>query len=148
MTAPARIAAFHALRLITNERADLPAALAAPRRHLPDERDRGLAAEIVTGTLRWQRSLDHLVAHSTKRKLASLDPEILAILRLSLFQILHLDRVPAAAIVDDAVDLARGARKTSATGFVNAVLRAILRQRAALPLPPRPVIGVGVPGES
>lgn len=138
MIAPARTAAFHALRAISTERADLPAALARSRTHLPDERDRSLAAEIVTGTLRWQRSLDHLIAHFAKRDLQKLDADVVTILRMSLYQILHLDRVPAAAVVDDAVDLTRGARKPSAAGFVNAVLRSILRQRHALPLPPRP----------
>jgi 16S rRNA (cytosine967-C5)-methyltransferase len=138
MIAPARTAAFHALRAVGMERADLPAALATSRTHLHDERDRSLAAEIVTGTLRWQRSLDHLIVYFAKRELKKLDPEVIAILRLSLYQILHLDRVPAAAVVDDAVDLTRGARKPSASGFVNAVLRSTLRQRNALPLPPRP----------
>jgi 16S rRNA (cytosine967-C5)-methyltransferase len=63
---------------------------------------------------------------------------VLHILRLSLYQLLHLDRVPASAVVDDAVDLARRARKASATGFVNAVLRSMQRKRHHLPLPPRP----------
>lgn len=139
MIAPARTAAFHALRAVAAERADLPAALAHGRRFLNDERDRALAAEIVTGTLRWQRSVDHLIEQFAKRPLARLDVDVVIILRLSLYQLLHLDRVPAAAVVDDAVDLTRGARKPSATGFVNAVLRATLRQRQALPLPPRPV---------
>jgi 16S rRNA (cytosine967-C5)-methyltransferase len=57
---------------------------------------------------------------------------------LSLYQILHLDRVPSAAVVDDAVSLTRAAGKKSATGFVNAVLRSTLRQRRALPFPARP----------
>ena len=138
MTAPARIAAYHALRAIADERADLPAALARAREHLSDERDRALAAEIVTGTLRWQRGLDHLVEHFANRRLAKVDGDVLHVLRLSLYQLLHLDRVPASAVVDDAVDLARLARKPSATGFVNAVLRTALRQRQRLPLPPRP----------
>ncbi len=138
MIAPARTAALHALRAIAGGRSDLPAALARSRAHLPDERDRGLAAEIVTGTLRWQRSLDHLITHFARRPLARLDPDVVVILRLSLYQLLHLDRVPAAAVVDDAVDLTRGARKQSAAGFVNAVLRTVVRQRRVLPLPPRP----------
>jgi 16S rRNA (cytosine967-C5)-methyltransferase len=140
MTAPARVAAFHALRAIGGERADLPSALAQAREHLTDERDRGLAAEIVTGSLRWQRSLDHLVEHFANRKLAKVDRDVLHILRLSLYQLLHLDRVPASAVVDDAVDLTRHARKGSATGFVNAVLRSALRQRHRLPLPARPAL--------
>lgn len=138
MIAPARTAAFHALQAIAGGRSDLPAALARSREHLTDDRDRSLTAEIVTGTLRWQRAIDHLIAHMAKRTLARLDVEVLTILRLSLYQILHLDRVPASAVVDDAVNLTRGARKPSAAGFVNAVLRSTLRQRTSLPFPERP----------
>ena len=138
MTAPARTAAYHAVRAIAAGRVDLPDALSTSRQHLEDERDRSLAAGIVTGTLRWQRSLDHLIEQFSKRRIGKLDPEVVAILRLSLYQLLHLDRVPASAVVDDAVDLTRAARKPSASGFVNAVLRATLRQRHKLPLPPRP----------
>src|SRR5712691_7410549 len=138
MTAPARTAAYHAVRAIGAGRSDLPTALHTSREHLSDERDRSLAAEIVTGTLRWQRSLDHLIEHFSRRRTDRLDAEIVAILRLSLYQLLHLDRVPASAVVDDAVDLTRAARKTSASGFVNGVLRSTVRQRHKLPLPPRP----------
>lgn len=138
MTAPARTAAWHALVAIAGERADLPSALARSRSQLADERDRALSAAIVTGTLRWQRTLDHLIEHFAKRSIAKLDSDVLIILRESLFQILHLERVPAAAVVDDAVNLTRAAKKSSAAGFVNAVLRATLRQRHRLPLPLRP----------
>jgi 16S rRNA (cytosine967-C5)-methyltransferase len=138
MIAPARTAAFHALAAIAADRADLPAALAGSRASLIDDRDRALTATIVTGTLRWQRALDHLVEHFAKRPLTTIDPQVLIILRLSLFQLLHLDRVPAAAVVDDAVSLTRAARKSSASGFVNAVLRSTLRQRHRLPMPARP----------
>jgi 16S rRNA (cytosine967-C5)-methyltransferase len=138
MTAPARTAAFQALRAVDAGKTDLPEALAHSRSRLTDVRDRALAAEIVTGTLRWRRSLDHLVEHFAQRALRKLDADVLTILRLSLYQLLHLDRVPASAVVDDAVNLARAARKPSATGFVNAVLRSTLRDRHRLPLPPRP----------
>jgi 16S rRNA (cytosine967-C5)-methyltransferase len=136
--APARIAAYNALRTVAAGHGDLPAALTFTRQHLSDERDRALAADIVTGTLRWQRSLDVLIEHFARRSLATIDFDVLQILRLSLYQLLHLDRVPASAVVDDAVDLARYARKASATGFVNAVLRTTLRERRRLPLPARP----------
>jgi 16S rRNA (cytosine967-C5)-methyltransferase len=138
MTAPARVAAYRALRAIADKRVDLPAALAHSRQHVPDERDRALAADIVAGTLRWQRSFDHLIEHFAARPLTKVDEDVVHILRLSLYQLLHLDRVPASAVVDDAVDLTRQARKASASGFVNAVLRETLRQRSRLPLPPRP----------
>ena len=140
MTAPARVAAYRALHAIAGAHADLPTALARSREQLSDARDRALAADIVTGTLRWQRALDHVIEHVARRSLARIDADVLTILRLSLYQILHLDRVPASAAVDDAVELARGARKTSASGFVNALLRTTLRQRQRLPLPPRPAL--------
>ena len=138
MPAPARIAAFQALRAIATGRADLPAALATSRDPLPDERDRALAGDIVTGTLRWRRAADHLIVHFAGRPAEKIDLDVLEILRLSVYQLLHLDRVPASAVVDDAVDLARYAHKSHAAGFVNAVLRSLLRERHRLPLPPRP----------
>src|SRR4029077_15778910 len=72
------------------------------------------------------------------RAISRLDPEIVEILRLSAYQLLHLTRVPAAAVVDDAVNLAGRVGKGGASGFVNAVLRTISRGRDSLPLPPRP----------
>ena len=138
MIAPARTAALRGLRAVAEQRVDLPAALVQARAQLTDERDRALAAEIITGSLRWQRSLDALIEHFANRAIAQIDSDVLLILRLSLYQLLHLDRVPASAVVDDAVDLTRGARKQSATGFVNAVLRSTLRNRHRLPLPERP----------
>src|SRR5690606_17759819 len=66
------------------------------------------------------------------------DPGVLVILRLTMFQLLHLDRVPASAAVNDAVNLARRAGKRSAAPLVNAVLRRVSRERRRLPLPPRP----------
>jgi 16S rRNA (cytosine967-C5)-methyltransferase len=145
MIAPARTAAFTALRDVNAGRADLPAALAAVRPTLQDERDRALATDLVTGTLRWQRQLDHLIEHFAKRPISKLDFEVLQILRLGAYQLLHLDRVPAAAAVNDAVAMTRRARKTSAAGLVNAVLRGLSRNTHKLPLPLRPPSGDPLP---
>jgi 16S rRNA (cytosine967-C5)-methyltransferase len=141
MTAPARVAAYQALLAIADHGLDLPAALAESRRRLSDARDKALAAEIVHGTLRWQRALDALIAAAATTGRVPTDGRLLTILRLSLYQILHLDRVPASAVVDDAVDLARLAQRAPAAGFVNALLRSLLRQRHRLQLPPRPPPG-------
>lgn len=138
MIAPARIAAYETVLAVAAGRADLPAALAHARRNLRDDRDRALAGEIATGSLRWQGAFDHVIEQFARRAPARLDPEILAILRTGIFQLLHLDRVPAAAVVDDAVNLARKAGKKSAAGFVNALLRRVSRERAHLPLPDTP----------
>ena len=142
MIAPARVAAYDTILAVAAGRADLPSALARARASLQDERDRALAAEIATGTLRWQGAFDHLVAAFAGRPITRLDPEVLAILRISIFQLLHLDRVPAAAVVNDAVELAGKAGKRSAAGFVNALLRRVSRERARLPLPAEPPIDV------
>jgi 16S rRNA (cytosine967-C5)-methyltransferase len=138
MIAPARVAAYEVLRLVGTGRQDLPQALARVRARLDDERDRALAGEIATGSLRWQAASDHIVADATGRSVSKLDPEVLDILRLTLFQLLHLDRVPASAAVNDAVSLTKRAGKRSAAGLVNAVLRGASRRRNELPLPSRP----------
>jgi len=141
MIAPARAAAFTALRDVDAGRLDLPAALAHVRPALQDERDRALATDLVTGTLRWQRQLDHLIAEYARRPVSKLDVEVLQILRLGVYQLIHLDRVPASAAVNDAVAMTRRARKTSAAGLVNAVLRGVSRNTHRLPLPARPPEG-------
>jgi 16S rRNA (cytosine967-C5)-methyltransferase len=136
--APARLAAFEVLRVVGAGRTDLGAALARARMRLPDERDRALAGEIATGTLRWQGAFDHVIEAFSGRPLRKLDPEVVDILRLTMFQLVHLDRIPASAAVKDAVDLAGKAGKRSASGLVNAILRRVSREREHLPLPPRP----------
>jgi 16S rRNA (cytosine967-C5)-methyltransferase len=138
MIAPARVAAYDALRLVAEKGEELPRALANVRDRLPDERDRALAGEIATGTLRWQAAFDHLITTFTGRSIRQLDPQVVAILRLTLFQLLHLNRVPASAAVNDAVSLTKRAGKKSAAPLVNAVLRRASRERDRLPLPPRP----------
>jgi 16S rRNA (cytosine967-C5)-methyltransferase len=138
MIAPARLAAYDVLRAVNSSRSDLPDALARVRARLPDERDRALAGEIATGTLRWQGAFDAVVESFAKRPVSKLDAEVLDILRMTAFQLLHLDRIPASAAVNDAVALTGKAGKKSASGLVNAVLRRVSRERDRLPLPPRP----------
>ena len=144
MLAPARGAAYRALRVVAAGSHDLPSSCALEDTALPDARDRALMREIVSGTLRWRRRIDHIIEVFAMRKVERMDPEVRTILELSTHQLLHLDRVPAAAVVDDAVNLTKMVRKTSAAGFVNAVLRGIARRRTNLPLPPRPEPGAPV----
>ena len=77
MIAPARLAAYEVLRAVASGRTDLGAALSRQRARLDDERDRALAGEIATGTLRWQGAYDHVIAAFSNRPLRKLDPEIL-----------------------------------------------------------------------
>lgn len=134
---PARWAAYVALAA-TREGTDAASALARARQPLTDSRDRALAGEILLGVLRWRAALDHVIVHHARRPPAKIDPPILDLLRIAAYQMLHLERVPAAAAVSDAVEMARRAGLSSAAGFVNAVLRALGRARDRPPLPARP----------
>ena len=73
MIAPARIAAYDTLLAVDAGRADLPAALHRARQRLEDERDRALAGEIATGTVRWQGAYDHIIELFAGRPIAKMD---------------------------------------------------------------------------
>lgn len=136
----ARTAAYWVLRAVL-EGEDLPRALVRERDALTDPRDRALVTELSTGTLRWLASLDHLIVKASGRPAGRLDPEVLAVLRVGAYQLLHLDRVPASAAVNESVNLAKRVGKASAAGLVNAVLRRIAQSATAPPLPPYPPPG-------
>jgi 16S rRNA (cytosine967-C5)-methyltransferase len=97
-----------------------------------DSRDAGLASEIVFGVLRYRAQLDYLIEHYSGRR-QKLDPEVRAALRISIYQLRYLERVPAHAAVAESVQLVKRARKTSAAGLVNAVLRKVNRDPVAWP---------------
>ena len=138
MIAKARKCAYLALLRIESGDTNLPTALETERQTLNDERDKKLLLDIVTGTVRWKRLIDYFVKCFSQRELSKIDVEIKIILRLSIYQLLYLDRVPASAVVNDAVNLTRTIRKKSADAFVNGVLRTLIRQRHDLPRPSRP----------
>ncbi len=95
-----------------------------------DERDRALATEIVYGVLRRRGTLDRAIERHSRRPLGRLDAEVLEILRIGAYQILFLDRVPDHAAVHSAVELAHRAAKPGTAGLVNAVLRALCREKS------------------
>jgi 16S rRNA (cytosine967-C5)-methyltransferase len=90
-----------------------------------DDRDGRLLGELVYGTLRWLRRLDHVIGSAAARPVEKIDAPLLSVLRIGALQLLTLDRVPAHAAVSEAVDEARHRRGVAAAGFVNAVLRRI-----------------------
>src|SRR4029078_2273119 len=98
-----------------------------------ESRDAALAETLVLGCLRNQSQLDFLIAHFAGRRQPKLDLEVRIALRLGIFQLRYLDRVPAHAAVAESVELVKSARKRSATGFVNAVLRKVNRAPVAWP---------------
>ncbi len=97
-------------------------------------RDRGLASRLVYGTLAWQGRLDWQLARLSNRDPVTFDPRVRVVLRLGLYQVALLDRVPPHAAVATSVDLVKR-HVPPASGLVNAVLRRAVRERATLPLP-------------
>jgi len=122
---PARAAALKALLRLRAEGDRVDDSLAAlPELDRLGERDRALANELVVGTVKRRASLDAVLAVFASAPLSRTDARVLETLRLAAFQLLYLDRVPAYAVVDDAVaQVRRQGRRTQ--GFVNAVLRKV-----------------------
>ena len=101
-------------------------------------RDRALFNQLVYGVLRWRLRLDAVVAAYADRPLKKISPPILNILRIGLFQILFMDRIPASAAVNTAVNLVRTRKASKAAGFVNALLRNALRDPDRFCIPDAP----------
>ncbi|MDX1631711.1 MAG: transcription antitermination factor NusB [Thermoanaerobaculia bacterium] len=95
-----------------------------------DERDQGLLRELVLGTLRWLRRVDHVIAGASDRDFERIEPALRAPLRIGTYQLLFLDRIPSYAAVDEAVEQARAVTHRGGASFVNAVLRRIGRDRS------------------
>jgi 16S rRNA (cytosine967-C5)-methyltransferase len=125
MVSPARAAAWRALlRLDAGKTRFDDSVSGFPELDGLDDRDRALAHELVTGTVKRRLSLDAVLGAFTRAPLRSTQPDVLTSLRLAAFQVLFLDRVPAHAAVDDAVTLVADTGR-HARGFVNAVLRRV-----------------------
>ncbi len=92
-----------------------------------DERDQGLLRELVMGSLRWLRRLDHVIAAASNRSLQQIEAGLLAPLRVATYQLLFLDRVPPHAAVHEAVEQAHQQTHRGGASFVNGVLRRIAR---------------------
>lgn len=93
------------------------------RTALLESRDAGLAETIVMGVLRYRAQLDCLIERASGRTVGRIDAEVATALRMGIFQLRYLDRIPAHAAVGESVELVKRARKKSAAGFANAVLR-------------------------
>jgi len=98
-----------------------------------DSRDAGLAEEIALGVLRWRAAIDWIIEKLAGRPVRKLDPEVVTALRMGLYQLRWLDRIPAHAAINESVELIKRARKRSAAGFANAVLRKVNRDPVEWP---------------
>ncbi|HVE55545.1 MAG TPA: 16S rRNA (cytosine(967)-C(5))-methyltransferase RsmB [Pyrinomonadaceae bacterium] len=126
---PSRIAAFEILSKIETEKSFSSVLLPIYEEKL-EPKDRALCHELTLGTLRKQIYLDCIIEKLTKGK--KLDSAVKIILRIALYQLIFLDKIPAHAAINDSVNLVQMAKKTSAKGFVNAVLRRFTREKIEL----------------
>jgi 16S rRNA (cytosine967-C5)-methyltransferase len=127
----ARATAFEVLRLVA--RGGWAVDLLLDRTAALASRDAGLAEEIVMGSLRRQAQLDYLIGRLSGRRVEALDEEVRIALRMGIYQLRYLERIPPHAAVTESVELVKRARKRSAAGLVNAVLRKVDREPVAWP---------------
>jgi 16S rRNA (cytosine967-C5)-methyltransferase len=120
---PARKIAYEVLRRVEAEGAYASDLLHAELGARVKPEDAGLATELVMGVLRWRRLLDFLLERQLKKPVEKLDLPVALALRIGLYQLRFLERIPARAAVNESVELVKSARKTSAATLVNAVLR-------------------------
>ena len=135
---PVRVAAAEVLLAVGRGRTTLAAAVDRARSPLRDRRDRALLVELATGVLRWRNALDAVIEAASRRPAADIDDRALAVLRLGVYQLRHLTRVPAHAVLHESVESVRALGAPRAASFVNAVLRTVTRGGRALSLPERP----------
>jgi 16S rRNA (cytosine967-C5)-methyltransferase len=120
---PARAAAFDILLRVERESSYTSELLHSAAYETLSTPDHALLTELVMGVLRWRSVLDDEIAQNSSQPVSRLDLEVLTALRLALYQLRKLDRIPQRAAINESVELVKRARKRSAATFVNAVLR-------------------------
>jgi len=139
VVAPARsIATRVLLRVARDDAWATPTLDAELRRASASQADAALATQIVYGTLRTVPDLEAALGRHSRRQL-DVDDWTRAALISAAYQLLHLERVPSHAVVDDAVELVRMKRGRRLAGFANAVLRKVAADRPDAPEPPSSV---------
>ncbi len=121
--APARAAAFEILTRVGDGSRHSDELLHSARMDALTPEDRNLATALVMGVLRWQIALDARVGKLLARPEQRLAEPVALALRMGAFQLLHMDRIPAHAVLHESVEMCRAAEQPHATGMVNAVLR-------------------------
>jgi 16S rRNA (cytosine967-C5)-methyltransferase len=104
-----------------------------------DKKDRSFYTRICQGTLEYRIQLDYMINQVSRTPMNKCKPYIRNLLRMSLYQILHMDRVANEAVCNEAVKLAKQKGFQNLSGFVNGVLRNLIRQQDTLQLPEKPV---------
>ncbi|SMB93408.1 NusB antitermination factor [Desulfonispora thiosulfatigenes DSM 11270] len=94
---------------------------------LADQRDKGLVTDLVYGTIKYKGRLDYIINQFAKPKVNKMAPMIRNIIRMGLYQIIFLDKVPISAAINESVNLGKRYGHKGTVGFINGVLRNIAR---------------------
>jgi len=92
------------------------------------KKDRAFLQALVYGVLRWRGRLDWIIDYFSKTRLNKIDPKVLNILRLGLFQIIYLDRIPVSAAVNTSVEMTKAVAAPWIVGYANGLLRNAVRE--------------------
>ncbi|UCD79838.1 MAG: 16S rRNA (cytosine(967)-C(5))-methyltransferase RsmB [Desulfobacterales bacterium] len=98
-------------------------------------REQSLLRALVFGVLRWRGRLDYIISHFSRTRFDKINPLVLNVLRLALFQMIYLDRIPESAAVNTAVEFAKAFGAPWVVGYVNALLRKAAREYQCISLP-------------
>lgn len=130
----ARAAAFEILLRVREGTAHSDDLLHSARIGALSPEDRNLTTALVMGVLRWQIALDAQLTKLLARPGQQLAEQVAVALRMGAFQLLHMDRIPPHAAINESVELCRAAGQPHAAGMVNAILRGIARQQSSAKL--------------
>jgi len=103
--------------------------------HELKEIDKAFITELVYGTVKWKLTIDWIIEQFSNVKLSKISPWIINILRMGVYQLLFVDRVPATAACNESVKLAKRYGHAASSGYVNAVLRSIARNKEKIEYP-------------
>lgn len=98
-------------------------------------KDKGFANELIYGTIKWRLRLDYVLDQFSKTPVKKMKPFIRQLMRMSVYQILFLDKVPASAAINEAVKIMHKRKMSNLSGFVNGVLRNIDRNQSEITYP-------------
>jgi 16S rRNA (cytosine967-C5)-methyltransferase len=129
MISPARRICYKLLCQIESRRLFSDDAINSESMQKLERRDRNLTTEIIYGCLRWQALLDHVLAKASSRSWDEVHPGARILLRMSLYQMWRMDRIPDHALVNDAVELAKSELGRGIHQYINGILRSLTRTR-------------------
>ena len=98
-------------------------------------KDKGFANELIYGTIKWRLRLDYVLNEFSKVPVKKMKPFVRQLMRMSVYQILFLDKVPASAAINEAVKMMHKRKMSNLSGFVNGVLRNIARNKSDITYP-------------